>query len=124
MELIYESKSLYRILDYHISHSCLLIRGIEGEGAYNIDLVFEGTELIFSPIFLNGLKVYQLNSIEINKRGIDNKDNFKVFIIQSGDHEYYIKTAILRIYKNTLLYDKSSIDMTGKGQENLIWISK
>lgn len=47
-----------------------------------------------------------------------------MFLIISKNIEYYIVTGVMRVYKNKLDWDESSIDMTGKGQDDLLWISR
>lgn len=124
MNLIFESDQYFRLNDYQISHSQLLIRGEKVDGENNIDLIFEGTQFINCPIHLQGIKIYELIEEEIIIRNIENKYNHRVFLIITESKEYYIKTGVLRIYKNSLSNGESSVDMTGNGQENLIWISR
>ncbi len=124
MNLVFESDGAFRFLDYQISHKQLLIRGKNIDGEQNIDLIFEGTDMVNCPTDFIGVKIYQLDKEEIKNRKIDNRYGFsKVFLLITDNKEYYIKTMIMRIYKNSLTLDESSIDMTGNGQENLIWIS-
>lgn len=124
MNLVFESNLDFKIYDYNISHKQLLIRGENFSGDYNIDIVFEGTESINCPTHLCGIKMYQLNQEEINTKGIDNNNFNRVFLIISKNIEYYIFAGVMRVYKNKLDWDESSIDMTGKGQDDLLWISR
>lgn len=124
MNLVFQSDIDFKIYDYNISHKQLLIRGENFSENYNIDIVFEGTELINCSTHLCGIKIYQLNQEEINTKGINNNNSNRVFLIISNNIEYYIVTGIMRVYKNRLNWDESSIDMTGKGQDDLIWISR
>ena len=125
MNLVFESNESFRFLDYQISHKQLLIRGENAaDGQNNIDLIFDGTEIVNCPTGFIGVKIYQLNTEEIENRNIENQYTHRVFLIITEGQEYYIKTGLLRIYKNSLTLNESSIDMTGNGQENLIWMSK
>ena len=124
MDLVFESEGLFRFFDYNISHKQLLIRSEGFDRQSNIDLVFEGTDFVNCPTTFIGVKVYQLNQMEIQTRKLQIQNTFqRVFLLIVDKQEFYIKTGILRIYKNTLSVNQSSIDMTGNGQENLIWMS-
>lgn len=124
MNLVFESNQSFRFLDYNISHSQLLIRGENSDEENNIDLIFEGVEIVNCPTNFTGIRIYQLNKEEIAFRNIKNRYSYRVFLMITEGQEFYIKTGIMRIYKNTLNLDESSIDLTGNGQENLIWISR
>ena len=125
MELIYESDQYFRYYDFHISHNQLLIRGDKIEdGKYNIDLIFDGTEWLNCPTKFDGIKIYLLSDKDILVRGLENQFNHRIFMIATQSKEYFIKAGNLRIFKNDLGFYESSIDMTGNGQENLLWMSK
>ncbi len=124
MKLIYESVNWFRFYDFNVSHNVLLIRGdrVEKDNS-NIDLVFEGTDWINCPTMFEGIKIYKLEPSEIEEKKIENINNDKLFMIITNRKEYFIKTGILRIFRNTLGFGESSIDLSGRGQEDLIWMS-
>lgn len=124
MNLILESSAYFRFLDYHISHKQLLIRGENAIGRENLDLAFEGADFLNCPTTFNGIKLYLLNKDSSEAKGLSLRPFTKNFFIESEEKEYFIQAGVLRIFKNALTLWESSIDMTGRGQENLIWMSR
>jgi hypothetical protein len=124
MNLVFEDPAYFRFLDYQLSHTQLLIRGenvLEGD---NIDFVFEGTVFVNCPTHFYGIRIYQLDEVSSKERLITEFAFTRNFLISSQDVEYFIQAGVLRIYRNALNFSQSSIDMTGRGQENLLWMSK
>jgi hypothetical protein len=124
MNPVYESTAYFRFLDYHISHGQLLIRGEKALEGDNIDIIFEGTAFLNCPTRFDGIKIYYLDDDYSKERCISIFPFIRNFLIVSKNVEYLVQAAVLRIYRNSLDVFETSIDMTGKGQENLIWISK
>lgn len=58
MNLVFESNESFRFPDYHISHKQLLIRGEN-----NIDLIFEGTEIVNCPTGFIGIEILKINIV-------------------------------------------------------------
>lgn len=124
MNLILESSARFRFLDYHISHTQLLIRGAHAIDGQNLDIIFEGVDFLNCPTAFTGIKLYLLDNDSSAAKKLTLKPFIKNFLIESEKNEYFIQAGVLRIFKNTLSPLETSIDMTGKGQENLVWISR
>ena len=123
MELVFESSAYFRFLDYHVSHKQLLIRGEDAIENDNIDLAFEGTFFLSCPTTFNGIKIYLLDHDSSKEKGLP-VSVVKNFLIESENNQYFIQAGALRIFRNSLPLVESSIDITGKGQEHLLWMSK
>lgn len=90
----------------------------------NLDISFEGTDFLSCPTVFNGIRLYLLDENSSQAKGIPLKQFTRNFLLVSEENEYFIQAGVLRIFKNTLSLDESSIDLTGRGQENLFWISR
>lgn len=122
MKLIYESDNYFSFYDYHISHKQLLIRG-EFDN-HNIDFAFDAVSFINCITTLRGITLYFLTQEEAICKGLKISDGMKTFLIRdSSGREFHINAGTLRMFKNNLDFYESSIDMTGNGQKDLIWMS-
>lgn len=125
MELVFESDKYFNLYDFHISLKQLLIRGDKiVNDKLNIDIVFVGTEFLNCPTKFEGIKIFILSEQDIIENDMDNTSNHRIFMIITQNKEYYIKAGNLRIYKNNLGFYESSIDLSGLGQEDIVWINK
>lgn len=124
MHLVLKSSASFKVLDYHISHKQLLIRGENAIDGENLDIAFEGTDFLNCPTSFNGIRLYLLDEDSSQAKRISLKPFIKNFLIVSEENEHFIQAGVLRLFKNRLTLFESSIDMTGRGQENLLWISR
>jgi hypothetical protein len=92
MILFSDSDNKYKLLDYLISHSFLLIRSLKNKTRdYNIDLIFKPVEFIHIPTSFQGIIV----SVEENEQK-------RIFHIKSANKEgsYYIEAYNFSVYHN------------------------
>jgi len=104
MEIIKEFKSeeMFRIRNYQVGHSQLLLRGDVGDSEI-IDLLFTEVFYIELPQYLNGLVISPATQEETNKikskvfNPYQYRQNYKVYAIASYGERYFIGAIILWI---------------------------
>lgn len=122
---LYESEREFKFLDYNISHSQLLIRSIKSEKEdFNIDIIFNGIDLLFLKTRFYGLKINFLNREEKNKLIDENsmltrtdlnaKDKFIVSLYSKAEN-FFIHCYSFNVYKNNLDILESSIPRYQEG---------
>lgn len=119
MEIIYsELNSEFKLLDYSLSHSQLLLRSMKNKKrSYNIDIIFKGVNLLILSELFKGIEIMVFSSINdvsynsfLKKIYIDNGNNYKKFNIKTNDgQEFFIKAFSFGIYHNKLEILESSI---------------
>lgn len=109
-----ESKRIFRIWDFRVSHDQLLIRSPKSASEpSNIDLAFVGVEFVELPTMLKGLRVAEPTAddakrveLALNRPVALNR----VFVIETDGHRYAIVAAAMRVSENELDMFESSLE--------------
>lgn len=118
---IFESNRYFILFDYYPSHGQLLIRSqITDEYSKNMDLIFFDVDLIQIPTNFFGLNISKIEGdkslyIEFSKKN----SSKNLYSLNKLSH---VLASSLKIYKNELSFNESSLGLTNvKGRENEIF---
>lgn len=98
----------FKILDYTLSHSQMLIRSLKNrQRDYNIDILFKPVEAIMMKSKINGLEIYHDDSAIQNPAvmtiGFTLEYDYKVFVLKdAGGNKHYINAMAVGVYHNKL----------------------
>lgn len=100
---IFVSERRFRICDYLLSHSQLLLRSPRTEeNPFNIDLIFEDVNFMNLPITLHGLEV-------INEGKSSEDEIYNIYSLNSGGNLFQIQAGFVLICENELELQETSL---------------
>ena len=110
----FESSRVFRIWDWSISHSRLLLRSPRDERNptdVNIDMTFFGVTYVEIPDTLRGVKVASPREEDDQRlRGrADLGKNGQYFVLESAGRRYYVGAVQLEVTENRLATMQSSL---------------
>lgn len=128
MILFEDLNNTYKLLDYHITHSRLLLRSMRSKDReYNIDIVFKPVDKLILNTSFNGLEI-SLCKVDdfawlISDYQFDVRYNNKIFCLKdNADQQYYINAMAMGVFHNQLESNESSIKgMDDEFGEKLLW---
>lgn len=113
----FSSSRTFRIWDYHVSLSQLLIRSPRDERdpeSNNIDLIFRKVFYIESVYLLQGIEVGNPTSEELeyleSKCGVNKDSSYTYYVLSSSDQRYYVVASYLSIEMNKLKPMETSLE--------------
>jgi len=115
MLLYKDMESTYKLLDYHITHSRLLLRSMRSkERDYNIDIVFKPVDKLLLMDSFRGLEITLCDIKEVSSLISDYSfaitNSKKVFCLKDlYGQKFYINAMALGVFHNQLGPNESSI---------------
>lgn len=110
-------KGHFRIFDYFVSHSQLLLRCSETDDqrCINTDILFEGVEYIELPTFFEDPTLSLGNKDDLEAAAKRSSQPFvpelqQVFVVQAQQQRYLVVAVSLEVSRNELPPLESSID--------------
>ena len=112
---IFVSERRFRVCDYLLSHSQLLLRSPKTEeNHFNIDLIFEDVNSMNLPITLYGLEV-------TNKGKSSENEIYNTYSLNSGGELFQIQAGFVLICENELELQETSLGVLEfKGRDKII----
>jgi len=103
----FRSQRTFRIWDYSVSHSQLLVRSAHDQSdecTDNVDLIFSGVFYIALADIFRGLAVRSPSEAELDdieeRSGVAEDATHRYYVLTSGGREYVVGAASLRIDTN------------------------
>lgn len=108
--LLYEHPSKFKLIDFQMSHSELLLRSYAySDQAHNIDILFKGTHSLNMTTTLKGLKIYAVPISPKHISGVlENGEEF-IFKLLSDQTAHYINASAFGVFHNQLGFGCSSL---------------
>lgn len=105
MNNIFDSKQVFQIWIYTVSHSILILRSPNNSetevSGCNIDIEFWGVSYLDIPDMLTGVYIKEVKEkIPVKFKKYTGSEGCKLFEIQSGSNIFYIVAAGFRVGKN------------------------
>ena len=108
---MFESKRIFKVWDYRVSHQQLLIRSPQRpDTTTNIDLVFWGVKTFRLDTLLRGVDVRAAEAADIQALGLNDyvAAGAKVFLLSEGDHSAFVVSGGMKVLENDLdIFDSS-----------------
>jgi|SRR5579859_2904423 len=105
----------FRVWDFHVSHSHLLIRSARNEddsSSENLDLIFKGVFYLEIADMFNGLELAHPTDTELHhletRCGVIQTDTERFYALISNNRRYYIGAIALTVDRNTLPWNESN----------------
>ena len=119
--MLYFSERHFKLWDYNVSHSQLLLRSLgSAEVGKNIDVVFAGVEFLQLPLTLRGLKLAQASAKE-TARVIGSLtrvgESCYIYSLRSGPRRYYVAASAFKVLENDLDPFESSLESVSAAEE-------
>jgi len=132
MKLYSDLEKHYVLLEFHRSHSQLLIRCLSSEidkRDYNIDIIFKPVTMMILPDTFEGIEISVFEDDEIpefliNDFGFTVKLGCKIFLIKDREGNfYYVNAMLMGVYHNQLGQLESGWDKFGYhlGEEKMLF---
>lgn len=113
---MFRSERRFKVWDYHVSHSRLLIRSDRlSIFAFNIDIIFYNVWAFDGFVGFNSIEVSTLDEelIDHERYGeLVQSKNLKVFRLKDGDKEHTVVASWYKVFENDVDSMVSSIDYT------------
>ncbi|RAV50920.1 hypothetical protein DIU36_26300 [Mucilaginibacter rubeus] len=121
--------SEFKMLDYLVTHSQLLIRSMRSrEREYNIDIIFKGVRTLIIDSVFEGLEISLADENQniklIEDHGFVVDSNYKVFLLENGSgKKHFINAMAFGIFHNKLDILETSLERYDWGDLNemVLW---
>ena len=128
MAIYSDLENYYQILDFHPTHSQLLIRSLKNKNrSFNIDVLFKVVKFISIPQSFNGFEVsvFDLSNINLmNNLPFKISRYSKVYVVKDKmEQEFYIDSLSFGVFHNQLDILETSIGRYDWGTlgEKILW---
>jgi len=107
--------SKWKLVDYSMSHSQLLIRSSSKKSRpWNIDIIFKGVTKILLPKVFEGIEIFKVENLQdytiLQDYHFISDENYECLkIVTANEVYYFINCMAMGVYKNDLKSNFSSL---------------
>ena len=123
------SELRFRLWEYSVSHSTLLIRHHETDTSRTVDIIFSGVTYVEIPALFYGLEIGDPTAKEeesLLRRCQKVKEPLptdKPYLIRTGNVRYFLVASSCRVYESQRGWESSLIDYWGPNEATLLYLS-
>ncbi len=112
----FQSALRFRLWEYTVSHSTLLLRHHEEDPAFSIDILFSGVIYLDIPDQFSGLAIATPTVTEEESllrrchKGKEPLPDYQSYLLQTGSSRYFVVASSCCVYEHQRGWDSSLLD--------------